>query len=67
MASDKGSLILSQEQWKSINWMSRNVIIDVLEDFGFACLETDTYDEVKQDLAECIQNGSISSMVLEDC
>ena len=57
---------LSNEQHKAINWLDRSRIVAILEDYGFACYDSETDDELRSALRENIADGTISANVLND-
>jgi len=57
---------LSHEQHKAINWMDRSRIVSILEDYGFACYDRETDDDLRNALRENIADATISASVLND-
>lgn len=57
---------MKQEQWKTLNWMSRTQIKRILEGYGFAVEEWETLSSMKNALVSGIRDGSIDASVLEE-
>jgi hypothetical protein len=57
---------ISQETHKKINNLSRNQIQAILENFGFACYDSESTDDLRSALVENIIDGTIEESVVDD-
>jgi hypothetical protein len=57
---------LSNEHHKAINWMDRTQIVALLENFGFACYDRETTDELRDAVRENVADGTIPASYLND-
>lgn len=44
---------------RQINWMEREEIVRVLENYGFCCYESETTDELREALFVNVEDGTI--------
>ena len=45
--------------WKTVNWMDRQEIQNILESHGFAVYDRDTDDELRECLVRNVDDGTI--------
>ena len=57
---------LTKEDWQVLNNMSRADLEEVLIDYGFACYEYETNDDLRAAIAVNIRDNTITRLVL-DC
>lgn len=50
---------LNYDVWKSVNWMDRHQIVDLLESASIQCYDTESTDELRQALVDNINDGTI--------
>lgn len=50
----------SQDIWKSINWMDRQVKVDLLEQAGFAVYDNEDMSDIDQALFSAIESGDVA-------
>jgi len=55
---------MDNEIEKSINWLSREEIVKILEGYGFACYDSESTDELRDALRINIADGTIDETVL---
>lgn len=60
------TLRLSNDQHKAINWMDRKQIVALLENFGFACYDSESTDELRDAVRENVADGTIPPSYLND-
>lgn len=51
---------MEQRIHTAINWLSRQQIVDLLEGNGAACYDSESTDDLRATLTECIANSDIS-------
>lgn len=56
---------ISQNINKAINWLDREKVVKILEEYGFACYDSESTDDLKIALRENIIDGTIDSSVLD--
>lgn len=44
---------------RTVNWMSREQVVAVLENYGFACYDSESTDELRDALVENVEDGTI--------
>jgi len=49
---------------REINWLDRTQVIQILEDYGFACYDNESTDELRNALRTNIDDGTIPRSVL---
>ena len=45
---------------RTVNWMSRDEIVGLLEGFGFVCYDHETTDELREALVVNVLDGTIT-------
>lgn len=55
---------MDQEIHKTINWMDREQIVAILENYGFACYDSESTDDLRDALRANIEDGTIDPSVL---
>lgn len=55
---------MDQEIHKAINWLDREQIVKILENYGFACYDSESTDDLREDLRANIADGTIEPSVL---
>lgn len=56
---------MDQETHKAVNWLDREQIVKILEDYGFACYDSESTDELREALRANIADGTIDPSVLD--
>lgn len=56
---------MDQEIHKAINWLDRAKIVEILEDYGFACYDHESTDDLREELRVNIMDGTIDRAVLD--
>lgn len=56
---------ISQNINKAINWLDREKVVKILEEYGFACYDLESTDDLRSALRENITDGTIDSSVLD--
>lgn len=56
---------MDQEIHKTINWMDREQIVAILENYGFACYDSESTDDLRDALRANIEDGTIDPSVLD--
>ncbi|GIK44864.1 MAG: hypothetical protein K8L99_20430 [Anaerolineae bacterium] len=49
---------------KTVNWLERSKIVEILESYGFQCYDSESTDELCQALVSNIEDGTIDPSVL---
>ena len=57
---------INQDIHKAINWLDREKVVKILEDYGFACYDSESTDDLKNALRENIADGTIDPSVLDE-
>lgn len=57
---------MDQKYHTAINWLERSQITKILEDYGFACYDSESTEELRSALRENILDGTISKSVISD-
>jgi len=55
---------MDQSTHTAINWLDRQQIIKILEEYGFACYDSESTDELREALRSNIADNTISISVL---
>lgn len=50
---------------KTLNWMDREKIVEILESYGFQCYDNESTDELRDALQQNIEDGTIDPGVLD--
>jgi len=50
---------MKQEMHTAINWLDRNEIVAYLEGNGMACYDTESTDDLRETLKQCVEDGDI--------
>lgn len=56
---------MKQETHTAINWLSRDKIVALLEGNGMACDDSESTDDLKATLIQCVEDGDIPLDMLE--
>jgi hypothetical protein len=56
---------MDQEIHKAINWLDREQIVKILENYGFACYDSESTDDLREALRANIADGTIELSVLD--
>lgn len=57
---------MDQSIHTQINNLSREEIVKILEDYGFACYDSDVTDELRDALKANIEDGTIEPSIFDD-
>ncbi len=50
---------MKQEIHTQINWLDREQIVQLLEGNGMACYDSESTDNLRETLRQCVQDGDI--------
>lgn len=53
-------VLVKQKIHTAVNWLSREQIVTLLEGNGMACYDSESTDDLRDALRECVANGDIS-------
>ena len=56
---------MDQEIHTAINKLDRARIVKIHEDYGFACYDTESTDDLRESLRSNIEDGTIDPVVLD--
>lgn len=56
---------ITNEISKAINWLDREKVVKILENYGFACYDSESDDDLRNALRENIADGTIDPSVLD--
>lgn len=56
---------MTQEEHTAINWLGRDKIVALLEGNGMACYDSESTDDLREALKECIKDGDISMEAID--
>lgn len=56
---------MDQNIHKAINWLDRKQIVEILENYGFACYDSESTDELRDALRANIEDGTINPAVFD--
>ena len=51
---------MEQNIHTAINWLDRERIVELLERNGMACYDTESTDNLRETLRECVEDGDIA-------
>lgn len=51
---------MDQKIHTAINWLSRQQIVELLEGNGMACYESESIEDLREALKQCVEDGDIS-------
>lgn len=56
---------MEQNTHTAINWLDRSKVQELLEDNGMAVYDSESTDDLKDTLRDCIESGDIAATALE--
>jgi hypothetical protein len=56
---------MSKTLWKTVNWLDRQDIVELLEGIGIACYDDEPLQLLKECLVENVESGNIDESQLE--
>ncbi len=56
---------MEQSTHTTINWLDREKVVTLLEGNGMACYDTESTDDLKETLRQCVTDGDITLEELE--
>lgn len=56
---------MKQSTHTAINWLERKRIVELLEENGMACYDSESTDDLRDILRQCIEDGDISPDAVE--
>jgi len=57
--------IMDQQYHTAINWLDRKELVEILEQHGFACYDTESTDDLREALRANVLDGTIPRSVLD--
>lgn len=61
----EGTRAMKQSTHTQINWMDRGAIISVLEQYGFACCDSESTELLRETLRDNIMDGTIDETCVD--
>ena len=56
---------ITNEVSRAINWLDRGAVVHILENYGFACYDSESDDQLRDALRENIADGTIPASALD--
>jgi len=56
---------MSKTLWKTVNWLDRQNIVELLEGIGIACYDDEPTQLLRECLVENVESGNIDESQLE--